>query len=128
MTCQVSRHLHRRLADGLLALFMLSATGCDSPEQTIHLVAQDFSFTPSELQVSADRPIRLTIVNEGREAHVFKSPLLAHQVGAGPGRPDSVSVRPNQKAETVIRAVPGVYLFSCAIRGHAGMSGTIIVE
>jgi plastocyanin len=28
----------------------------------------------------------------------------------------------------VIRTIPGVYPFYCAIRGHAGMSGTIIVE
>lgn len=112
----------------LFALLLLTAGGCDSAEHTIHIVAEDFRFTPAELRVSADRPIRLTIVNEGRETHEFKSPLLAHQVGAAAGRPDSLPVRPNQRAETVIRTIPGVYLFYCAIRGHAGMSGTIIVE
>jgi plastocyanin len=37
-------------------------------------------------------------------------------------------VLPNHKAETVVRTIPGVYLFYCAIRGHARMGGTIIVE
>jgi plastocyanin len=127
MTCRVSRHLHRRF-HRLLALLVLSASACDSPEHTIQIIAEDFRFTPAELHVSADRPIRLTIVNEGREAHEFKSRLLAHQVGANPGRTGSLPIGPNHKAETVIRTTPGVYLFHCAIRGHAGMSGTIIVE
>ena len=80
------------------------------------------------MHVSADRPLRLKIVNEGREPHEFKSPLLAHQIGVGGGTSSSFPVRPNQTVETVIRTIPGVYLFYCAIRGHAGMSGTIIVE
>jgi plastocyanin len=100
---------------------------CDSPEQTVRIVAEDFRFTPAEVQVSAARPIRLKIVNGGREPHEFKSPLLAHQIGVTSAS-SSLPVLPNHAAETVIRSVPGVYLFSCAIRGHAGMSGTIIVE
>jgi plastocyanin len=118
----------QRLVQRLVTVLVLTAAGCDSEEHRIHILAQDFRFTPAELYVTADRPIRLTIVNEGREVHEFKSPLLIHQVGAGAGRSDSLPVRPNQKAETVIRAMPGVYLFHCAIRGHKGMSGTIIVE
>jgi plastocyanin len=123
----MSRNQNRRARTGVVALLLLWATGCDSPEQTIQIVAQDFRFTPSELHVSAERPIRLTIVNEGREPHEFKSPLLTHQVGAA-GKSGSLPVPPNRKVETVIRTIPGVYLFSCAIRGHARMSGTIIVE
>jgi plastocyanin len=37
-------------------------------------------------------------------------------------------VPPNQKVEALVRPIPGLYLFYCARRGHAGMSGTIIVE
>ena len=113
---------------GLIALFLLRLTGCDSAEQTVHIVAQDFLFTPVEVRVSAERPIRLRIVNEGREPHEFKSPLLAHRMDVTNGPPHSLPVLPNRTAETVIRTTPGVYLFYCAIRGHAGMSGTIIVE
>jgi plastocyanin len=106
----------------------LQAVACDPTEQTVRIVAEDFRFTPAEVRVSAERPIRLTIINEGREPHEFKSPLLAHQTSVTNGSPSSLPVLPNHSAETVIRTIPGVYLFYCAIRGHAGMSGTIIVE
>ena len=54
--------------------------------------------------------------------------LLAHQTGATGAPSSSLPVLPNHKAETVVRTIPGVYLFYCAIRGHARMGGTIIVE
>jgi uncharacterized cupredoxin-like copper-binding protein len=112
----------------LVILLVLWAMGCDSPEQTVYIVAEDFRFTPAEVRVAAERPIRLRIVNAGREPHEFKSVLLAHQTGAAGTPPSSISVLPNHKAETLVRTIPGVYLFYCAIRGHAGMGGTIIVE
>lgn len=117
----------RTAGAGAVAFLALAAMACDSTEQTVHIVADDFRFTPAEVRLSADRPIRLRIVNQGREPHEFKSPLLAHQTG-GTSASDSLPVLPNHRAETVIRTVPGVYLFYCAIRGHAGMSGTIVVE
>jgi plastocyanin len=110
------------------AVLVLRMAGCDGSEQTVRIVAQDFRFTPAEVHVSATRPIRLKIVNEGREPHEFKSPLLAHQTPVSSGTRSSLPVLPNHTAETVIRTVPGVYLFYCAMRGHAGMSGTLIVE
>jgi plastocyanin len=113
---------------GFLGILALRVMACDPPEQTVRIVAQDFLFTPAEVHVSAERPLRLKIVNEGREPHEFKSPLLAHQIGVAGGTSSSFPVRPNQTVETVIRTIPGVYPFYCAIRGHAGMSGTIIVE
>ena len=122
------RNLNVHPVTGLVVLVVLWATGCDSPEQAIHIVAQDFLFTPAELHVSAERPIRLKIRNEGREPHEFKSPLLAHQTGFASGPASSLPVLPNHTAEAVIRTLPGVYIFYCGIRGHAGMSGTIIVE
>jgi plastocyanin len=114
------------MAMGVVLALRMAA--CDSSEQTVRIVAQDFVFTPAEVRVSALRPIRLTIVNEGREPHEFKSALLAHQTEVRSGASSSLPVLPNHTAEAVIRTIPGVYLFYCAMRGHAGMSGTIIVE
>lgn len=108
------------------ALLLLSAA-CDSSQQAVHIVAEDFRFTPVEVRFSAGRPIRLILHNEGRERHELKSPLL-RQARAGIGLPGSLPVLPNQKAEAVLQTMPGVYPFYCAIPGHAGMSGTIIVE
>ena len=127
MTCQADCLLAVACA-GLIAFFVLWATACDSPEQTIHVMAEEFRFTPAEIRVSAERPIRLRIVNGGRERHEFKSPLLAHQIGGTTATIGSLTVLPNQGAEAVMRAPSGIYLFHCAIPGHAGMSGTIIVE
>ncbi|HEY7130317.1 MAG TPA: cupredoxin domain-containing protein [Nitrospira sp.] len=75
MTCQADCLLAVACA-GLIAFFVLWATACNSPEQTIHVRAEDFRFTPAEVRVSAERPIRLRIFNGGRERHEFKSPLL----------------------------------------------------
>lgn len=120
--------MHSLAFTGLVALLVLWAMGCDLSEQTVHIVADDFRFTPAEVHVSAERPIRLRIVNEGREPHEFKSPLLTHQTDATGAPPSSLPVLPNHRAETIVRTIPGVYLFYCAIRGHAGMTGTLIVE
>ena len=121
----MSRHIVI-VCTGLVSA-LLWMTGCNPSEQTVHIVAQDFLFTPAEVHVSAERPIRLKIVNEGREPHEFKSPLLTQNTGTN-GPAASLPVLPNHTSEAVMRTIPGVYLFYCAIRGHAGMSGTIIVE
>ena len=128
MTSRVDRSLRSLAFTALVTLLVLWAMGCDSPEQTVDIVAEDFRFTPAEVRVAAERPIRLRIVNAGREPHEFKSVLLVHQTGATGMLPSSLPVLPNHKAEAVVRPIPGAYLFSCAIRGHAGMGGTIIVE
>ena len=112
----------------VVPFLIASMSGCESREQTVRIVAEDFRFTPSEVHLSSAYPIRLLVVNEGRERHEFKTALLAHQIGMSPGPSRSLPVPPNQKVEALIRPVPGVYLFYCARRGHAGMSGTIIVE
>lgn len=116
-----------RCVCGGAALFLLGAA-CDFSQQAVSIAAQDFRFTPAEVRLMAGRPIRLVILNEGRERHEFKSPLLLPQARAGNGLPGSLPVLPNQRAEAVLRAMPGVYPFYCAIPGHAGMGGMIIVE
>ena len=121
--------LHRtanRLISVGAALFLLSAA-CDPSQQAVHIVAQDFRFTPVEVRLSAGRSIRLILHNEGRERHEFKTPLL-RQARAGIGLPGSLPVLPNQKAEAALQTRPGVYPFYCAIPGHAGMTGMIIIE
>jgi len=101
---------------------------CDRDAQSVRITAQDFRFIPAEVHLTATSPIHLTIVNEGREPHEFESSLLAHRVDGASGSATSVLVVPNQRADVTIRTIPGTYIFYCRIRGHAGMSGTIIVE
>ncbi len=101
---------------------------CDRDAQSVRITAQDFRFIPAKVHLTATSPIHLTIVNEGREPHEFESSLLAHRVDGASGSATSVLVVPNQRADVTIRTIPGTYIFYCRIRGHAGMSGTIIVE
>ena len=94
----------------------------------MRITAEDFRFTPADVRLTAAMPIHLTIINEGHEPHDFESPLLAHRVDGAGGTATSVRVAPNQRIDVTIRTIPGTYIFYCRIRGHAGMSGTIIVE
>ena len=112
----------------VVGVLISALSGCESRKQSVRIVAEDFRFTPTEVHVSSGYPIRLLVVNEGRERHEFKSALLTHQIGMSHEPSGSLPVPPNQKTEALVRSAPGVYVFSCAMRGHAGMSGTIIVE
>lgn len=104
------------------------ATGCDADVQTLRITAEDFRFTPSEIRAETAHPIRLILVNQGREPHEFESPLLAHRVDQPTGNATTVRLEPNQRIDVMIRTIPGTYLYYCRIRGHVGMTGTIIVE
>lgn len=108
-----------------LFCLILSLSACDlSPAQTVTIIAQDFRFVPAEVRVSADRSLRLAIRNEGREAHVFASPLLGV---AGHGTA-AIEIQPGKTVEVEFRVPAGTYAFRCARRGHGGMEGLVIVE
>jgi uncharacterized cupredoxin-like copper-binding protein len=111
-------------------------TACDPDVQTVRIAAQDFRFDPVEVRAIAGRPLRLTIVNEGREPHEFASPLLSDpwvRVSAGPSldavsRQRGIRIPPGRSLELTLRVSPGVYLFHCRVRGHKGMTGILLVE
>jgi uncharacterized cupredoxin-like copper-binding protein len=111
-------------------------SACDRERQTVQVTAQDFRFTPHEIRLRSSEPVELTIVNEGREIHEFETPLLTHQALRilPPGwpidqiRPGALRLPPNRRVSLAFVAPPGAYLFHCRIRGHAGMSGMIVVE
>ncbi|MFQ5931550.1 MAG: cupredoxin domain-containing protein [Nitrospiraceae bacterium] len=109
---------------------------CEPREQFLRLAAQDYRSVPTDIRVLADRPIRLLIVNEGRERHEFTSSLLANaevQMLADPPltltrNTGTVSIDPGRSVEIRVQAPAGTYLFHCRVRGHAGMRGTMIVQ
>ncbi|MBM4122456.1 MAG: hypothetical protein FJ249_07685 [Nitrospira sp.] len=112
---------------------MLNA--CDSSVQDVRLAAQDFRFDPPEVRLHAARPIRLLVVNEGREPHEFTSPLLTdHQVRLLAVEPadvrgqGTIKIAPGRSITLTLLAPAGVYLYRCKMRGHAGMTGTMIVD
>lgn len=103
-------------------------TSCDPREQEARITAQDFRFVPAQVRLAADAPIRLTIVNEGREPHEFASSLLTDAQVVVLSAPQTLRILPGRSVTFMLQAPPGTYLFRCPIRGHAGMNGVMIVE
>ena len=132
----VSRRYKRKMEEGrdigtvriVIAGMLFATTGCEPDAQTLRITAQDFQFTPAEVHLTSAKPTHLTIVNEGREPHIFESVVLVHRLG-NPGEiTTSVRIAPNERTDMIIQPIPGTYIFHCKIRGHAGMNGTIIVD
>lgn len=114
----------------LLCLRILTA--CDGT-QTISLTAEDFRFVPDLVRVTSSSPLTLSVYNAGREMHEFDSAILMYAATASQPKKqnDSFSgilIRPGQSLQTVIAPPPGTYLYICRRKGHANMTGTLIVE
>lgn len=109
---------------------------CGRGAQDIDIAAQDFRLTPNEIRLSANRPARLVIRNEGREQHKMASPLLdraslrmpQHDASAADAARTGIGLLPGQVLELQFRPEPGVYEIRCLIKGHTGMRGLVIVE
>jgi len=126
---------HSGHASPVLLFLILASTiaGCGRA-QTASLTAQDFRFTPAILRVSSTSSLTLLVYNAGREVHEFDSPALLYTVtslsaartaeAAGP----AVLLAPGKSAQLTISPPPGTYLYFCRRKGHANMTGTLIVE
>jgi plastocyanin len=110
-------------------------TGCDRDVQTVRIAVQDNRFVPNQLALISDSPISLTLVNEGREAHEFASPLFTAAttriLAIDPA--DRLDQRPwhlnpGNRLSITFTAPPGTHVFYCARKGHPGMSGTLILD
>ena len=133
-----SRHVRvtSRRHTAVIGFALAGMVACDPGVQEIRIAAQDFRFDPSEIRLSAEKPIRLRIVNEGRQPHAFQSLLLSSgevRILSDTDSPhhllsDSVRVDPGRAVTIAMQAPPGTYLFRCAIQGHGGMAGTLVVE
>jgi plastocyanin len=117
----------------LVPVICLALMACDR-RQSVSLTAEDFRFVPDLVRVSAASPLTLTVYNAGREMHAFDSPILMYAAktayveastkSASPGVP----IQPGQSFQLVMTPPPGTYLYICRRKGHANMTGTMIVE
>ena len=120
----------------VVVLTTLALAACEPGVQDIRIAAQEFRFVPAEVRLDASRPVRLTIVNEGRQQHEFTSSLLANPKvrilsNAEPAEyrgSDSLTIPPGRSVTVTLQAPPGAYVFHCKIRGHGGMIGSMIVR
>ncbi len=98
------------------------------------LTAEDFRFMPAIVRVSASAPLSLSVYNAGREIHEFDSPILmyapdaAAQGNKDAGGSPGILIKPGQSVKFLAAPPPGTYLYICRRKGHANMTGTLIVE
>jgi plastocyanin len=103
--------------------------------QTVSINAEDFRFTPNLVRVRASDPVTLSVYNAGREVHEFDSPILIYAANTSLPKDTSksagtagIEIRPGQTLRVVMAPPAGTYLYICRRKGHANMTGTLIVE
>jgi len=131
----------------LLALGLAVAActpGAERAELTI--VATDFAYTPTTLEVRDGQPVHLRLQNDGSLEHDLSLSGLPIAEGSVAATPESghdmshlhtdaalsvhLSAQPGQNASVSFTPTePGSYRFICTIPGHqeAGMFGTLMV-
>lgn len=126
--------IHRRYSIAIAGFILATiAVGCQR-NQTVSITAEDFRFTPGLVRVKGSEAIRLTIYNGGREIHEFDSPLLIYASQDNASKPfksstgSGILLSPGQSFHVVVIPPPGTYLYICRRKGHANMTGTLIVE
>ena len=123
----------------LAALLMPASAGAQTQPAVIRIEMSEFAFRPAALTLTAGRPVRLVLVNEGQIAHQFETAYLR----ALPVRivgdtlhaemPGLEFIRVNPGGTARLEFVPGRkgrFVFACTIEGHqeAGMRGVLEVR
>lgn len=92
-----------------------------SGAKQVNVQAGEFVFDPSRIEIRADEPVNIRLVNRGGLVHDFSVEGLAFRLSAVPG----------EQAIAGLEATdPGSYRFLCTVPGHAaaGMVGTLVVR
>ena len=136
----------RILKFGALPALALILGACAGPRiQEVSLTAVDMAFQPEALEVTAGRPVRLTMVNEGALDHDFSIlempmetmgatavAMPGHDMGAMTVDPQLHMAVTMGMSNTIefTPTKPGTYEFFCTVPGHkqAGMVGTMVVN
>jgi len=119
----------RLLPSFLFSLLVLIIVGCDQG-QSVFLTAEDFRFVPDVVRVHAATPLVLTVYNAGREVHEFDSPVLIYTNQTEPAKTThpGIPLEPGKSIEFSLAPPQGTYLYTCRRKGHANMTGTLIIE
>ncbi len=115
----------------LALLAPLPALAQEAP-RTVEVRLSSFDFTPSNIALTAGRPVILHLVNSGRGGHNFSAPqFFAASTGvSGPVRGGAVEVPGHQSVDIRLTPSRGSYRLRCTHTMHTafGMTGTITVE
>jgi plastocyanin len=108
----------RGLPVAFLWLLAAGPIACDGT-QTVSLTAEDFRFVPDFVLVSAGTSLTISVYNAAE-------PPSAASTGKadGPG----IMLPPGRSLRIRVALPPGTYLYICRRKGHANMTGTLVVE
>ena len=134
----LKRNIHRRLTDFLCftaCLTGLSMLSCDAGFYSATITAEEFRFAPNLVKFPAGKKVRLVIRNQGRERHVFQSPILSlknvrvdgDSPGSGGKGGVGIQLQPGERKELWLVLPEGYFPFRCRIKGHKGMEGALVV-
>ncbi|HKZ54287.1 MAG TPA: cupredoxin domain-containing protein [Anaerolineales bacterium] len=125
-------------------LLLAACSGASTPQQ-VTVIASDFQYEPSTIEVIAGQTVHLTIQNTGSVDHDFgilEIPLVEGKVSIAGATPHPglsqlehepallVTVPKGQAIEVEFTPTqPGSYEIFCTVPGHkeAGMTGKLIV-
>jgi len=121
------------------ALLLPSSAGAQTQPAVIRIEMSEFAFRPAALTLTAGRPVRLVVVNEGQIAHQFEAaylralPLQLVGDALHAEIPGLEFLRVNPGGTARLEFVPwrkGRFVFFCGIEGHreAGMQGFVQVR
>ncbi len=113
----------------------ISFLSCDTELSSATITAEEFRFSPDLVKLPALQKVRLIVRNQGRERHVFHSPILARKnvlfdresLPDQWRRGDGIQIPPGKWIELSLVLPEGLYPFRCQIRGHKGMEGALVV-
>ncbi len=89
--------------------------------KTVEIDMVDIAFQPDAIEIPANTPVTIKLINKGAAQHEFK--VYDQDI-------DSGLVDPGATAEVTVNLPPGEYKFHCPVPGHteAGMVGTLTVK
>jgi uncharacterized cupredoxin-like copper-binding protein len=97
-----------------------SNAGDSATSDEFTVESHDIFFQPTEIDIPANKDVKILLPNLGAAAHDFSIDELGI----------NVSLPPGETGEVTINAPAGTYQFYCNVPGHkeAGMVGTLVVR
>jgi plastocyanin len=108
---------------GLLSLSLVHATAKPAAPARVQVVAREYSFSLSRLQVHAGVAV-IELANFGQDPHDLRVQRIGAKHVAGLG-----VVTPGKRGELTVKLAPGRYSFWCSVANHRqlGMRTTLVV-
>jgi uncharacterized cupredoxin-like copper-binding protein len=133
----------RWAAAGLSWAILAGTLACGSPQPAAEFTvrAREFTFEPASIEIPANTPVRIVLVNQGSVEHDWKVNGLrarihreqhagGHGQSAAPGEVHLHATPGGRSTMELTATQPGTYEIVCTVPGHreAGMQGTLTVR